>query len=86
MSPSATTTILDDFPDFLLLIKDSNNLSKPRFSSGINISSAPAPTPAFKAMKPASLPITSTKNNLLCEEAVSLILSIASTAVFNAVS
>ena len=42
--------------------------------------------PVFKAIKPASLPITSTKNNLWWEIAVSLILSIASVAVLRAVS
>ena len=65
LSPSATTTILDDLPVLLLFLRDSNILSKPKSSSGIKISSAPAPTPAFNAIKPASLPITSTKNNLL---------------------
>ena len=53
------------FPDFLLRFKDSNNLSVPKSSSGIKISSAPAPIPAFKAISPASLPITSTKNKRL---------------------
>jgi hypothetical protein len=50
------------------------------------MSSAPVAIPLFNAIKPASLPITSTKNTLLCEVAVSLILSIASIAVLRAVS
>ena len=33
--------------------------------SGDGGGAAPAPTPAFNAIKPASLPITSTKNSLL---------------------
>ena len=78
--------MVDDLPVFLLLRKDSNKRSKPKFSSGTKISSAPEPTPAFRAMCPTSLPITSTKNNRLWELAVSLILSIASTAVLSAVS
>ena len=56
------------------------------FSSGISISSAPAPIPAFKAICPASRPITSTMKSRLWELAVSLILSIASITVFKAVS
>jgi hypothetical protein len=50
LSPSAITTILDDLPEALLFCKDSNNRSNPKFSSGISISSAPAPMPAFKTM------------------------------------
>ena len=42
--------MLEDFPDFLLLFNDSNKRSRPRFSSGIKISSAPAPIPTFKAI------------------------------------
>jgi len=65
LESNPTTTILEDFPDFLLRFKDSNKRSNPKFSSGIKISSAPAPTPAFNAICPASLPITSTKNKRL---------------------
>ena len=54
---------LRSLPDSLLLTKDCKHLyPSPMFSSGIRISSAPAPTPAFNAINPASLPITSTKN------------------------
>ena len=85
-SPSETTIILEDFPDFSLFLREPSNLSNPIFCSGINISSAPAPIPALRAIWPDPLPITSIKKSLLWELAVSLILSIAFTAVFSAVS
>ena len=78
--------MLEDFPDFSLFLRDFNSLSNPISCSGIKTSSAPAPIPAFKAMWPDPFPITSIKKSLLWELAVSLILSIAFTAVFNAVS
>jgi hypothetical protein len=65
LSPSAITTILDDLPEALLFCKDSNNRSNPKFSSGISISSAPAPMPAFKAMCLHLYPLLQQKNSLL---------------------
>ena len=54
--------------------------------SGIQISSAPAAIPAFKAISPALRPITSTTKVRLCDDEVSRILSKASTTVETAVS
>jgi hypothetical protein len=50
------------------------------------VASAPAAIELLNAICPECRPITSIKNNRLCEEAVSRILSIADAAVFTAVS
>ena len=56
------------------------------FRSGMRIFSAPVAIPLCRAMYPASRPITSITKTRSCASIVSLILSMASTAVFTAVS
>ena len=55
-------------------------------NSGMIAASAPEAIAPFRARKPASRPMTSTKKRRSCEEAVSRILSTAETMVFSAVS
>ena len=78
--------MLEDFFALDLVFSFSINQSIDVFRSGIKMAAAALPMPALIAMKPASLPITSTKNRRSCEVAVSLILSMASMAVLQAVS
>ena len=65
---------------------NSSSWSTSVLNSGMMAASAPAAIAPFNARKPASRPITSTKNRRSWEVAVSRILSTASRMVFKAVS
>ena len=67
-----------------IIVLQSSALSNP--NSGTITDSAPPAIPAYKAKSPQFLPITSTIETLSCDVEVSLILFIASTTVFKAVS
>ena len=85
-SPSATTIKFTNFFRFSFSVNAVINAFISVLVSGINIFSAPVAIPLCSAIYPASRPITSTTNKRSCASAVSLILSIASTAVLTAVS
>src|SRR5574344_378749 len=84
--PSATTTILLFFDLRIPLRIKFSNSSTDVCRSGITAASAPAAMALFNAKKPASRPMTSTKNKRSCDVAVSRILSTHCIIVFNAVS
>ena len=85
-SLSATNTILLFFDLRNPFLINSSSWSTSVLNSGMMAASAPEAIAPFSARKPASRPITSTKNKRSCEVAVSRILSTASRIVFNAVS
>ena len=84
--PSAKRTRLCIFPFCFpsRIVLHNSFLSNP--FSGVIIASAPPAKPAYKAISPQFLPITSTIDTLSCDVEVSLILLIASKTVFRAVS
>ena len=84
MLPSVTITILDCLFLFLLSSRRLLNQQVETLFGRIT-KQAPEARLTFKAKLPEFLPITSMKNNRLCELAVSLILSTDSTIVSNTV-
>ncbi len=86
VSPSAKIIILLCLPALCWLSSSATNVGMSMGDSGMRISFALPLIPVYKPMYPEFRPMTSMMNNRECNDAVSRILLIASSAVLTAVS